>query len=148
MEKIDYYYGIIENCIRKLGADPAKSRGEKPGQWDLKKGSANVWIDIWQEKQSADSTDNYGYFQAMAPVVLVPGQNQEEFYKELLSINHKLYGVGFTVFENWAYIKTVRELQDLSESEALAMINRVGNYADEYDDILQQKYHPGSSEDK
>lgn len=76
----------------------------------FKKGSAKVWIDIWQQEGEA-----YGYFQAMAPVVEIPKMNREAFFKEILEINHKLYGVGMTVFENWVYIKTVRELDNFSE---------------------------------
>jgi predicted nucleic acid-binding Zn finger protein len=50
-----------------------------------------------------------------------------------------------TVFENWVYIKTVRELDNFSEAEAMAMLNRIGNYADDYDDILLKKYHAGTA---
>jgi hypothetical protein len=140
MEKIENYYQMIENCITTLGADPQLCRGEKPGQWDLKKGSAKVWIDVWQQEG-----ESYGYFQAMAPVVEIPKFNREAFFKEILEINHKLYGVGMTIFENWVYIKTVRELDNFSESEAMAMLNRVGNYADDYDDVLLKKYHAGTA---
>jgi hypothetical protein len=140
MENIEYYYNMIENCITNLGADPKICRGEKPGQWDLKKGSAKVWIDIWKQEG-----EEYGYFQAMAPVVEIPKMNREAFFKEILEINHKLYGVGMTVFENWVYIKTVRELDNFSEGEALAMLNRIGNYADDYDDVLLKKYHAGTA---
>jgi hypothetical protein len=67
MENLQHYYEIIENCIRSLSVDPAQCRGEKPGQWDLKKGSASVWIDIWRPEGTSE-----GYFQAMAPVVKLP----------------------------------------------------------------------------
>ena len=139
---IDFYYQMIEKCIQSLGVDPALCRTDKPGQWDLRKGSASVWIDVWEQEYEGQPS---GYFQAMAPVVDVPPNSREAFYKEILEINHKLYGVGMTVFENWVYIKTLRELEGLNESEAMAMINRIGNYADDYDDMLRTKYHAGSS---
>jgi hypothetical protein len=50
-----------------------------------------------------------------------------------------------TLYEDWIYVKTVRELQDLSQNEAMAMLNRIGHYADEFDDVLQRKYHPSSA---
>ena len=34
----------------------------------------------------------------------------------------------------------IRELEDLSEEEAFAMFNRIGNYADQYDDFFKDKY--------
>jgi hypothetical protein len=140
MENLEHYYEIIENCIRSLSVDPALCRGQKPGQWDLKKGSASVWIDVWRPEGTSE-----GYIQAMAPVVKLPATGQENFFREILEINHQLYGVGMTLFEDWVYVKTVRELNDLSQSETLAMLNRIGHYADEYDDFLQSKYHPGSA---
>jgi len=45
MKNIEHYYEIVDNCIKRLGVDPAICKGDKPGQWDLKKGSASVWID-------------------------------------------------------------------------------------------------------
>ena len=125
----------MENCIKRLGVDPAICRGEKPGQWDLKKGSASVWIDVWKKEN-----EDYGYMQIMAPISEVPKTNTEAFYQEVLEINHDLYGVGMTKFKDWIYIKIIRELEDLSEDEAFAMFNRIGNYADDYDDHFKDKY--------
>lgn len=135
MKNIEHYYEIIENCIKRLGVDPTVCRGEKPGQWDLKKGSASVWIDVWKKEN-----EDYGYMQIMAPICEVPKTNTEAFYQEVLETNHDLYGVGMTKYENWIYIKIIRELEDLSEDEAFAMFNRIGNYADQYDDYFRDKY--------
>ncbi len=135
MKNIEHYYQIIENCIKRLGVDPAICRGEKSGQWDLKKGSASVWIDVWKKEN-----EDYGYMQIMAPISEIPANNKEAFYQEVLEINHDLYGVGMTKHENWIYIKIIRELEDLSEEEAFAMFNRIGNYADQYDDHFKDKY--------
>ncbi|MBI5219387.1 MAG: YbjN domain-containing protein [Bacteroidia bacterium] len=138
MESINYYYEMVENIIRGLGVDPAVCRGEKEGQWNLQKGSAPVWIDVWTTQ------DNYGYFQAIAPVCEIPTVNTQAFYQEVLEINHQLYGVGMTKYENRIYMKVIRELDGLDQNEALAMFNRVGYYADEYDDLLKNKYFGGN----
>jgi len=135
MKNIEHYYEIVDNCIKRLGVDPAICKGDKPGQWDLKKGSASVWIDVWKKEN-----EDYGYMQIMAPISEIPATNKEAFYQEVLEINHDLYGVGMTKFENWIYIKMIRELEDLSEEEAFAMFNRIGNYADQYDDFFKDKY--------
>lgn len=126
---------MIDNIIRSFGVDPAACKSETPGQWNLKKGSAPVWIDVWQVQN-----EERGYFQVMAPVCQVPVNNQHLFTKELLEINHTLYGVAFTIFKDWAYIKMIREVDGMDQREAEAMINRVGNYADDYDDKLKAKY--------
>ena len=135
MKNIQFYYDELEKVIIGLGVDPAICRGQKPGQWNLKKGSANVWVDIWKLKDK-----DYGYFQVMAPIVQIPSVNKEEFFQEILEINHKLYGVGMTKYKDWIYLKAVRELDDLSENEIRATLNRIGTYADDYDDYLKNKY--------
>lgn len=135
MEDINYYAKIIEDCIRDLGLDPVQMRGELEGQWNLKRGSASVYVDLWRSETSKQI-----YFQLLAPVVGVPPTNREQFFHELLQINHTLYGVAFSVKDNYAYIKMIREAEGLDKSEASAMIERIGYYADLYDDKLREKY--------
>ena len=135
MENLQYYYDMVDKCISDLGVDPSLCRGEKAGQWSLKKGSASVWIDVWHIDQ-----ENRAYFQVLAPVMEVPGQNQQAFFQELLELNYTLYGVAFVKYQNWIYVKLIRECEGLEQKEAAATINRVGGYADEYDDRLKVKY--------
>lgn len=135
MENLTSYYSIVEKCIAGLGIDAAGCRGEKPGQWNLRKGSALVWVDVmYIEKEQR------AYYQVMAPVMPLPKGDLTAFYQELLEINYGFYGVAFVKYENYIYIKIIREADGLDENEALAMLNRVGNYADHYDDELKAKY--------
>ena len=67
-----------------------------------KKGSAPVWVDVWKVQDQ-----EYGYMQIMAPICEVPVNNQHLFTKELLEINHQLYGVAFTIYKDWAYLKII-----------------------------------------
>lgn len=131
------YYNMVENNIRSLGVDPAICRGEKPGQWNLKKGSANVWIDVFYSE-----TNKCAYYQVMSPVMEIPGNNQQNFFQELLEHNYTFYGVAFVKYQNWAYIKAIREVDGMDEKEAMAVVNRVGWYADDLDDKLKAKYGP------
>ena len=130
------YYEMVENCIRKIGVDPVNCRGKKAGQWNLARGSASVWIDVF-------IVNDYGYFQCMGPVSKIPADNQVEFLTEVLDINHKLYGVGMTKYKDWIYVKTIRETEGLDENEITAQMNRIGAYADQYDDHFKDKYFGG-----
>ena len=141
MKPIENYYQLVDSIITKLGVDPSICRGEQPGQWNLKKGSASVWVDVWKLQDQ-----EYGYIQIMAPITEIPVNNRDIFMTEVLEINHNLYGVGFTKYKEWLYIKAIRELEGLDEDEALAMFNRVGNYADEYDDYFKNKYFGGDGQ--
>ncbi len=132
------YINIIEDAIKLIGIDPTTCRGEKPGQWNLVKGSANVWLDLWHVEQ-----EKRVYFQAKAPVISLQGVNNVgALCQEMLEINHSLYGCAFTIYKDFAYVKVIREADGLDANEANAMILRVGSYADQYDDYLKGKYTP------
>ncbi len=142
MQAIQHYYNMVEEVIRDLGVDPAITRGDQPGQWNMRLGSASVWIDVFQSKDAAGNFIDYGYLQILAPICDVPTDRTQEFALELLNTNHTLYGVGFTIFNNKSYIKSIRELEGLDKSEVRATFDRVGIYADDYDDVLKAKYFP------
>lgn len=139
-QPISHYYTMFEQVLNEYKIDPATARGENPGQWNLKLGSASVWVDIFQSKDAQGNLQQYGYLQVLAPVCDVPVTNQNLFTKELLEINHQLYGVGFTIFREKAYIKSIRELQGLDISEIKSTLDRVGIYANDWDDKLKAKY--------
>jgi hypothetical protein len=137
---IDHYYQLVEQVLTDYKIDPATARGQAPGQWNLKLGSANIWVDVFLSKDANGNPTNYGYMQALAYVCDVPVNNQPLFTKELLEINHSLYGVGFTIFKEKTYIKSIRELEGLDKSEIRATLDRVGIYANDWDDKLKEKY--------
>ncbi len=136
MSNIDKYLNIVEDGIRQIGIDPVPCRGERVGQWNLVKGSANVWLDLWHIER-----EGRVYFQAMSPIIEYKSvTNKAALAEEMLQINHQLYGVAFTIYEGFAYIKVIREADGMDATEANAMIVRVGSYADQYDDYLKGKY--------
>ncbi|MBD3639250.1 MAG: YbjN domain-containing protein [Crocinitomicaceae bacterium] len=135
MSNIQTYYDMVESCIRQLGVDPATCRGDRPGAWSLVRGSAKVYIDCWHIESQGRP-----YFQVMSPVMKVPEQNKETFFYDLLSFNDKLFSCAFSIYNEWAWIKMIRECDGLDASETLAIIQRVGAYADQYDDLLKQHY--------
>ena len=137
---IQHYYGLVDEVLIDYKIDPATARGQQAGQWNLKLGSASVWVDVFQSKDANGNLIQSGYFQVMAPICDVPVNNQHLFTKELLEANHSLYGVAFTIYKDKAYIKAIRELQGLDKSEVRATFDRVGIYADEWDDKLKTKY--------
>ncbi len=127
---------LVENAIRKIGVDPAVCKGEKVGQYSLVQGSANVWIDVLFVAR-----ENSCYFQVMSPIMILHNvTNKVGLFEELLTINDTLYNVAFTLFNNFVWLKTIREVKGLDEDEILAQIRRIGTYGDQYDDYLKQKY--------
>jgi hypothetical protein len=137
---IEHYHNLVEQVLTEYKVDPATARGQSPGQWNLKLGSASVWVDIFQTKDAQGNLTQNGYFQVIAPICEVPVNNQNLFTKELLEANHSLYGVAFSIYKDWAYIKSIRELMGLDKTEVMSTFDRVGIYADEWDDKLKTKY--------
>lgn len=135
MEDLTYHYAIVEKAIRDLGVDPTTCRGENPGSWNMVKGSARIMLDLWYVEQ-----EKRAYFSVISPVMKFPKSSSESLSRELLSINHLLYGAAFTLYNDVVYMRTIREVDGMDSSEAGAMLLRVANYADHYDDILQQKF--------
>ncbi|EAY31550.1 YbjN domain-containing protein [Microscilla marina] len=133
---LKYYYGIVENCIHRLGVDPVNCRSkDTEGHWDLKRGDITVWIDVWHIDR-----EKRAYIQVVAPIMEVPIYRIPEFYEDLLRINDQLFGVAFTLYHSWTCLKVIREVEGLDDEEAYNMITRVGNYGIEYLRKLLKKY--------
>lgn len=137
MQDLQPYYQIVEDGIQQLGVNAEEARGENDGEWNLKRGTASVWIDLWyiEEEQGA-------YFQVMTPIMTLP-EDETNLYKltlELLKINYTLFGVAFAVHEDGVYLKNIREVEELDPSEVVYMIGRCGNYGDNYNDELVKKF--------
>ena len=137
---IEHYYKMVEEVLSEYKIDPATARGQQPGLWVLKFGSASIWVDVFQSKDAQGNLMQYGYLQVLALVCDVPVNNQNLFTKELLEINHTLYGVAFTIFKDVTYIKSIRELEGLDKSEIKSTFDRVSIYANDWDDKLKAKY--------
>ena len=135
MSNIQSYYDMIERIISSFGVDPTVCRGNQAGSWSLVRGSAKVYIDCWHIESQGRA-----YFQVMSPVMKVPDNNKEAFFGDLLQFNDKLFSCAFAVYNDWAWIKMIRETDGLDQDEAAAIIQRVGSYADQYDDLLKQHY--------
>lgn len=127
---------LIETSITGLNIDPVASRGEKPGQWNITHKGSTVWIDVFS---FSTAPDRY-YFQVMSPLTAVPDRNNEDYYKNLLEINHNLYGAWISKKDNWFYLMCLREADGLDQSEVDATIDRVAHYSADYYGKLSFKY--------
>ncbi|MBY0424388.1 MAG: YbjN domain-containing protein [Cytophagales bacterium] len=135
MQNIDYYYQIIEKAIARLGLDPNAAKSTESGRWFLTQGSADIIIDIFH-----NDGDNIIYFQVMSHIMEIPKRSKERFYEELLTINDHLLGIAFSVNGGNVYLSDIRECDGLDVSEALEMIRKVAEAADEYDNKLMDSY--------
>ncbi|MBN8702803.1 MAG: YbjN domain-containing protein [Bacteroidetes bacterium] len=134
------YYQLVEQAIYELGLNPADCRGEQQGSWNLRKGSATVYVNILP---LAEQDGTVGcYFACSSPVVdLYAIQPSERLFKELLQINALLHGgIAFSILNDFVYLGYIREVRGLDLEEVLATFDRIGNYTDYYDDVLKKQY--------
>jgi hypothetical protein len=141
MRDLKYYYELVEKVIADLGVDVSSTRGDQEGQWNLQKGNVPVWVDVFYDDNNKSS-----YIQVMAPITEIPLTNKDTFYEEVLDLSHDLFGVGFTKYENHIYLKSIREIEGLDESEFRATMNRIGTYSEEYEAHFK-KYFGGKAPD-
>lgn len=142
------YIELVETSIRALGVDPAACKGEKEGQYNLKKGNATIWIDVFDSQ-----INKQPYFQVMSPLIQIPNSNQPAFFQDLLEINYEIYGVAMVKFKDWIYVKTIRECDGLDQQEVDKALDRVAFYSDDYFNKLSFKYKndiqgPGANSDR
>jgi len=127
---------LVENCIRSLGVDPAACRGQKPGQWSIIYKGATVWFDVFNFPDRPETW----YFQVMSPLLIMPDKNIENFYQNLLEINHTLYGSWICKKNDWTYVMFLREAAGLDQSEVNATVNRVAFYSSDWQGKLKFKF--------
>lgn len=143
METVDLrqYHAIAEQAIANLGLSPAECSGEELGIWHLKKGSARVTLEVFMNPEN-----DTPYCRVICPVMPIPEARRNELYSELLDINMAYIGVTFAKTDDRIFVKADREAEGLDVNELFVMLNRIGNLADYYDDILQEKYGVASPE--
>jgi hypothetical protein len=135
MEDLSKYYIIIEEGIRMAGVDPELCRSNTEGQWNLKRGETELWIDLWYVEQ-----ENHTYFQVMTPLVSIPEENKETFYRELLDLNYQMIGAHFVTYKDGVYVKITKEAETLTAEELVLILNRVGYYGEVFEDGFKKKF--------
>ena len=135
MPNLTKYYNIVEQAIAKIGLDPTLFRGEQAGDWTLRRGDYNIWIDVWNDEREAVT-----YLQVVAPVMEIPAETQNVLFRELLQINLQLCGIAFCVHGDQIVLKGTRVAEGLDMEEAYAMIMLVSKYVHTFAPRMLQKY--------
>ncbi|MGB0839729.1 MAG: YbjN domain-containing protein [Chitinophagales bacterium] len=130
-----HYYRVIEEAISKIGLDPAEFRTKTTGRWVLKKGSVEVVIDAFSDEKQEQS-----FFQVLSPIMELPITNTRQFFQDLLTMNHGMIGTSFSLYKEVVWLKSARIIDGMDNVEALTIISTVGTIADNYDDVLKEKY--------
>ncbi|MDY0004141.1 MAG: YbjN domain-containing protein [Polyangia bacterium] len=131
---------LIESHLKEEGLVPAdvlmKTSDGHPA-WAFRQGSASVRIHLLPAEKESD----HGYFQVVAPVIILPEEGREKIFERLLSLNaDQLWSCAFAIRQDRVIITADRTTRDLDRSEVIEMIERVAAYADKFDDELVEEF--------
>ena len=126
---------MVERYFRERGLDP-KAReinGAQGNGWWLTEGSAKVYIFV-QDSPAGPVV------RITSPIVFIPEQNREVFYRRLLDINSTLTNCRLATYENYVIVLTQRQTMGIGQEELDAGVWNVAYVADLLDDKLATEF--------
>ena len=121
---INTYYKLVDDAIIDLGLNADETKGDLPGQWNLKKGKFDIMVDVWeQEKQFL--------FQVVSPLCTLPDENKEGFMLHLLQKNYGLSSLAYAIMEDSVFLKHTTEMASLTKENIIALLTKTASYADQ-----------------
>lgn len=121
---INAFYKLVDEAISELGLSPDETKGEQPGQWNLKKGKFDIMVDVWeQEKQFL--------FQIVSPLCTLPEENKEGFMLHLLQKNYGLSSLAYAIMDNSVFLKHTTEMGSLTKENIVMLLTKTAFYAEQ-----------------
>ncbi len=121
---IHTFYNVVDEAIASLGLNAEETKGDQPGQWNLKKGKFDIMVDVWeQEKQFL--------FQVICPLCTLPDDNKEGFMLHLLQKNYGLSSLAYAIMEDSVYLKYTTEMNLLTIENIVTLLTKTAFYAEQ-----------------
>lgn len=121
---IETYYTLVDESIAALGINAEETRGEQPGQWNLRKGKFDIMVDVWeQEKQFL--------FQVVCPLCNLPDENKEGFMLFLLQKNYGMSAMAYAIMDDSVFLKHTTEMNTLTKENIIALLTKTAFYAEQ-----------------
>ena len=131
---------MVHSYAESVGLSRSQVFNEEKQTWHWKIGSANIQIFI--ETINFSNGQFREYLRIFSPLMEIPDNNRENFYRHLLEINDNSLGVKLTVMPNntWAYATYERDLRGIDYDEVVTCIADLEWWADKLDDELKAKF--------
>ncbi|MBL8606834.1 MAG: YbjN domain-containing protein [Myxococcales bacterium] len=107
---------------------------DESGYTQLRKGSVSVGINVLED---------HGVLLFLAPVMAVPEQGREAFYRRILELSFLATSdAAFAVDSqrDEVFVRALRRLSGLDYEEFEDLLETVGKVADEWDDVLKKEF--------
>ena len=144
VEKGDFdlapYRETVKRMLEEIGLNYDDCYIPDGDYWELWKGSAKVYISFFSLEH--DDGESEWYMDISSPVMKIPSSNLLAFYRRLLEENGNRIALKFSIREDTVWCEVTRELEGVTFDEGLRNLVRVGEVADEVDDIFRGEFLP------
>lgn len=121
---LEPYYKLVDDAISALGLNPEETKGQQAGQWNLKKGKFDIFVDVWEQ-------ENHFLFQIISPLCSLPDENKEAFTLHLLKKNYGLSSLAYSIMDDSVFLKYTTELHSLTKENIVALLSKTAFYAEQ-----------------
>ncbi len=121
---------LVEQIISQLGKDVKLSR-RGPNRWEIKEGSATIYVMF---------NDKTGFIVGDAFLCLLPKANLAALYEYLLRENYSLPGLTLSVYQQDIVLSLLIFHEALVPETGVQLFRDLFKKADEYDNILIERY--------
>jgi hypothetical protein len=107
---------------------------DENGYTQMRKGSASIGVNV---------LDDHGVLLMLAPLMPVPAQGRETFYRRLLELSFLTTAdAAFAIdaAKDEVFVRALRRLSGLDYEEFEDLLDTVGRVADEWDDVLKREF--------
>lgn len=147
MATFEEYNTLIENTLNLLGLNPEEARSSEPGQWVVYNGDTEIYIDLWEQKEANGwmyfkPEGSVFIFQVISPVCILPKENREKLFEELLHNNLNMLYSSYTISteENILAVKFRRVCDEIRREDIVEAIEATGFYSETTFSAISDRY--------
>jgi hypothetical protein len=127
--------GMVQMFFRHRGMDPARQEveGAEGCGWWLTEGSAKIYIFV-------QDSPNGALLRITGPIVFLPANDREVFYRRLLDLNTNLTNCALSVHDNVVLVVAQRPTLGMVQEELEEQVWNVAYVADLLDNKLADEF--------
>ena len=131
---------MINDFVSERGIDPSTVYNPEKKMWNLKRGSASIQVLLMEIPVGEGQIREF--VQAASPIIKIPSGKELPFFRRLLELNDIKLGVKLSLQSGtdqvWALAE--RDLIGMDYSELQTLLEDLGFWADEFDDLLTKEF--------
>lgn len=128
---------MVETYFRHRGLDPGKFKLPSAGEfgWWLREGSAEIYIIVQEGNEELRTI-----LRISSPLVYIPENNKEQFYRYLLELNSDLSSCALSVYNDLVLVVSQRPTLGLSQEEMDELVWNAAYVADLLDNKIATNF--------